>query len=962
MRMSSLLDEALDLDGPALEAWLDELGRQEPELGPSLRRLIERGGMDLTAGSLRQHAALGFEPPRDFGVGERIGPYRLVRELGAGGMGEVWLAERADGAFERRVALKLPLFAMRRSVLVQRFERERNILAALEHPLIARLYDAGVAADGQPYLAMEFVEGQPIDVWCRDRALDIQARVGLVVQVARAVAYAHSQLVIHRDLKPANILVTGDDQVRLLDFGVAKLLQDDAAEPTELTRVGGRALTPRYASPEQLRGEPLGTASDVYSLGVVAYELLAGAGPYRLDRGTAAELEEAITGADTPLASTVARDGAVRKTLTGDLDAILNQALKKDPRERYASAAALADDFDCYLTGRPVAARPDSAGYRLRKFMHRHRPALSAAALILFAIGVGGVLAIVQAQRAHRAIDREQQMQQFVAELFRAGTSAAAQASAPADSLADRSLRLIDERFPDRPDLQADLHGVVGRMFADMGAYPVAAAHFERQLQELRTSAADAAQQARVHIALGEALQASSRFDEARAEAQRAFDASEGDPEVAGLALSLLAADSYSRGQREQAHAEALRAMARLEAASHGPSAQKARLHFLMARSAPNRSDDVLDAGYRTALAMAHESEGELSRTAAEIDLNLGLDLVATRRADEGRRLIETALDVLDRRGGADAIWAASQRATAWARFVEIDLVNAHDALPIIRSARMVIERHARLVPAYFLDWVDFDEGRTLLKMGNIAEATPKLTAAARLRRTVGGLFDVRRLWVVEAKLAMERGEHDAADAAWHEVLNITQTLGRATFPDTAYIHAYRAYNRLMQGDTAAAKAILDAAPSFGALPSHPTRPRLTAELLTWQRARLLLQMGRIADALDLMKPLARDDDVNAQLSTMALEAEIQCAAHRPDQGLPNLRALIQARAVRADWRDPMLARYRAVAGLCALDAGHRGEARQWLDQAREALTAQPRVSAYYHQAVKRLQARIAGR
>ena len=245
----------------------------------------------------------------DLKAGALVGPYRLLRELGVGGMGSVWLAERADGTLKRQVALKLPRASWARG-LAERMARERDILASLEHPNIARLYDAGTDAQGRPFLALEYVEGQPIDVYCSERALSIRQRLQLLLEVASAVTFAHSRLVVHRDLKPSNILVTADGQVRLLDFGIAKLMEGDRTQETQLTQMAGRALTLDYASPEQIRGEPIGTASDVYSLGVVAYELLAGAKPYKLKRGSAAELEETIATVDAPLASATAADPA----------------------------------------------------------------------------------------------------------------------------------------------------------------------------------------------------------------------------------------------------------------------------------------------------------------------------------------------------------------------------------------------------------------------------------------------------------------------------------------------------------------------------------------------------------------------------------------------------------------------------------------------------------------------------
>src|SRR6185436_14101596 len=322
--------------------------------------------------------------------GDLVGPYRLVRELGAGGMGAVWLAERADGLIQRSIALKLPhLVTPRRAELAERMAREREILAALDHRNIAKLFDAGLTAEGQPYLALEYVEGVPIDQYVRGAgdaaALPLEQRLRLFLQVAHAVAYAHGKLVVHRDLKPANILVTANGGVRLLDFGIAKLLDDGEARATQLTRLSGGAFTPEYASPEQILGEPLTVASDVYSLGVVLYELLTGTRPYRLKRDSLGALEEAILQAAPARPSEIAPP-ELRKALRGDLDTIVPKALKKNPAQRYATVNAFAEDLACYLQDRPVQARPDSSTYVLRKFVARNRLAVGASAATLLVI------------------------------------------------------------------------------------------------------------------------------------------------------------------------------------------------------------------------------------------------------------------------------------------------------------------------------------------------------------------------------------------------------------------------------------------------------------------------------------------------------------------------------------------------------------------------------------------------
>src|ERR1700677_5034271 len=302
-------------------------------------------------------------------AGDFVGRYELIRLLGAGGMAEVWLARRADGAFKREVAVKLPRLAHAQAGLEARFARERDILASLEHPHIARLYDAGVDPQGLPYLAMEYVQGEPLTDWCDAHRLGIPQRLGLFLQVLEAVQYAHEKKVIHRDLKPSNILVTESGQVRLLDFGVARLLEGEETDQPALTSVYGRALTPDYASPELLRGDPIDARSDLYSLGVLLYELLTGTRPYRLKSAASiGALDQAISTLEvrrpslqleqTAAATRASTAERLARQLRGDLDAVVLKALAKDPSQRYPGGGALAEDLRRYLDVRPIQAQP----------------------------------------------------------------------------------------------------------------------------------------------------------------------------------------------------------------------------------------------------------------------------------------------------------------------------------------------------------------------------------------------------------------------------------------------------------------------------------------------------------------------------------------------------------------------------------------------------------------------------
>ena len=333
-------------------------------------------------------------------VPERIGHYRVLRELGRGGMGTVYLAERDEPGLRKTVAVKVVSRGMDSAFVLRRFRTERQILAGLEHPGIARLYDGGTTDEGLPYFVMEYVDGEDLIAYCNVRKLPVRARLQLFLRVCAAVQYAHQGLVVHRDLKPTNILVTAAGEPKLLDFGIAKLLGPPIGdESAEQTASVVRLLTPDFASPEQVRGDRVTTASDVYALGVVLYELLSGRRPYRLKGGTAAQLERAILERDVEAPSTaLARD--LRRQLRGDLDNVVLKALRKDPAERYATAAELADDVRRYLDGFPVRAVADRPAYRIAKFLRRHRTAVTAGTAVVLSLVAGLGIALRQARVA----------------------------------------------------------------------------------------------------------------------------------------------------------------------------------------------------------------------------------------------------------------------------------------------------------------------------------------------------------------------------------------------------------------------------------------------------------------------------------------------------------------------------------------------------------------------------------
>lgn len=408
-------DHAVDLPADQRTAHLQQLRIQDAELAEEVQSLLDQHegtGFDTDAsGEALRRAAAALADPWS---GARVGVYQVVRRIGVGGMGSVYEAARADEEYQKRVAIKFLHRYSDDDGLRRRFRAERQILANLNHPNIASLLDGGVTPDGQPYIVMEYVEGEPISRWADQRRLSVRQRLLLFLQVCRAVQYAHQGLVVHRDLKPGNILVTSDGQVKLLDFGIAKLLAtDEGFEASPATAADTRAFTPDYASPEQVLGHPVGTPSDVYSLGVVLFELLTGSRPFDLRGKSAIEAERLLSEATPSKPSAVLNEARLdalgerstrrgRARLEGDLDAIVLMALRKEPERRYGSVEHLARDIGHYLDGLPVTARPESFGYRLRKLVRRHRAEAAALGLAgLFLIG-GLIATTLKAREAER--------------------------------------------------------------------------------------------------------------------------------------------------------------------------------------------------------------------------------------------------------------------------------------------------------------------------------------------------------------------------------------------------------------------------------------------------------------------------------------------------------------------------------------------------------------------------------
>jgi serine/threonine-protein kinase len=474
----SAFDRWTDLPENERAAWLQRLAAVEPGLHAKVSSLIGADA-DSQMQSFLSPEALG-PPPAPALEGRRLGAWLVERLIGSGGMGHVWLARRTDGLYDGRAAIKLMRLASADERTAARFAREGRLLGRLSHPNIARLLDAGVTADGERYLVLEFIEGERIDRWCDARRLTVRQRLLLFIDVCRAVAHAHENLVVHRDLKPSNIFVTDDGAVKLLDFGIAKLMEDDGADAAEITREAGAALTPQYAAPEQLSGGPVSTATDVYGLGVVLFGLLNGSRPYAStpsDADPARPLWRLADDADAARRIADARSTSVKAlqaALRGDLAAVVGKAIKAAPAERYRAAADLVDELQRVLEQRPVAARPDSLGYRARRYVQRHAFGVGAASLVALALIAGATGTLLKQREATREAARAVAVKRFLIDLFEQARSSVKQAGVQTREATVNDMLLagvagVEKSFAQQPEIRDEVFQILVELVSDTG-------------------------------------------------------------------------------------------------------------------------------------------------------------------------------------------------------------------------------------------------------------------------------------------------------------------------------------------------------------------------------------------------------------------------------------------------------------------------------------------------------------
>lgn len=913
-RLERLFYAALELGPSERTAFLDRECGDDSELRQEVESLLAYSAKTL--GVLKQPVEEAAQRLTWREVGQQVGPYRLISLLGEGGMGQVYLASRADHLYEQQVAIKLMHAGLKQaqSMLI-RFSAERQILANLNHPNIARLLDAGVTDDGAPYLVMEYVNGIRIDEYCRRNKLNPRDILRLFLTVCSAVEYAHKNLVVHRDIKPANILVTADGAPKLLDFGIAKLLLPEVDE-LSLTRPTERIMTPEYASPEQVRGEHVTTATDVYALGVLLYELLTGQAPFRLESKSPLEVARVICEQEPQAPSMVIQSpnqqiaGENGSKLDGDLDNIVLMAMRKESSRRYVSASAMSADVQAYLSGYPVQARTDRWSYRSGKFVRRHKAGVSVAAVAALAL-VGFSIAMgVMARRANRERLTAERETQFLNSIFQAATPDESHGKqVMARDLLNQGAKRIDSELAGQPELQATMLDNVGRAYSAIGLQSQAESLLRRAYDIRRgTSGKEALDTASTEIALGTAIRLQDEYKRA-------------EP----LFRDALAIRETKLGNNNLEVSESLDALG----------------ECLYWEDRLDEAEPLL----RQALAI----QSGLNNDATDATRNY-LAWVLERRGNypEAADLLRGAVDIDRRTKGVDS---------------PDYLISLHDyAGVLINSGNLDeaerIERHvlAQREKVFGTDDPDLyyplnNLGRILLEKGEWQDAVPFLKRSLELRRKQGSkdpkLAGALSMW---ARALQQQGDYQQAEINYKEALQVARdSTGPASWV-AAKITASRGLLEFDRGNYAGAEAFARQALEIERKLGREGTPEYASWLIDLAEARLYQGDSKGADPLLRQALTICEQKLNAGHPAI-IAAQVRLGEALTQQGKvaeaePLLRqALASARGEPFPMPAWKVAEAESALGACLLAGGHSAEGEQLLHDSLRDLAKNPQAA-----------------
>jgi serine/threonine protein kinase len=850
-KVEELFIQCADMDPEAVNAYLDNACSGDAALRNDVEKLLHGDVQQSEIENAIGKAAENIVSRQiDQWIGEQVGPYTVTSSIAEGGMGVVYRAKRSDEHFEQQVAIKFLTTAIATDELRARFRAERQILANLNHPNIAKLLDGGETDQGVPYLVMEYIDGMPLDVYSAVNRLSIDARIALFVQICSAIQYAHGNLIVHRDIKPSNILVTTDGVPMLLDFGIAKILDSqDSPQGSELTMVGSRLLTPRHASPEQIRGEPVTTASDIYSLGLLLYELLCGCFPYRIDKTSRRrEIEDTIIAEDPLPPSAVIRSASgidsiclerglaaakLQKTLRGDLDTIVLKALRKEPEHRYSSARELVDDLERAANNQPILARPPTLPYLLSRYWKRHRTAAIGLSATVAAILIGVTMATVgffQAREAERVATAEAQnaaaITGFLVDLFRAADpNENAGSELSVSEVLQLGVERIETEMDDTPIVKSEVLETLSSVYKARSDYGRSAELLEKSLQLHEAHALDDPfGRARLNNDLGDLYRILDRLDEATLHLERSFKMYEslGDGASMGHAdvvnnLALLYVGANRKEDAERMFFEALRLRRNLFDAPHPDIALS--LHNLAWFYSKSVNLDEAERYSKLALDMRIELFGEVHPRVARTMSNLANTYFDQARWEDAQKLSAHSLAITEQvfeSGHPDIVYGMYFLARA--RHLNGDLQGASELFArVVAAERQIFGPLHREVGVSLKMYAS-----TLLDLGRLQQAETALRESLTILLPLGGR-STAAVDDAEALLAQTLIREGNLDEA-------SEMLGEIPDDETPQRRLVRAQLLLAKGDAAAAEQVTGALlQEFADTPGHhlPLLPQI---------------------------------------------------------------------------------------------------------------------------------------
>ncbi|MBZ5719796.1 MAG: protein kinase [Acidobacteriia bacterium] len=976
--LSPYLDQALAMTDDERAAWLTSLHEKNPALAKQLGVLLE------------EHRALAKEGFLEKGpsalpglAGQTVGAYTLVSQIGQGGMGSVWLAERSDGRFERKAAVKFLSAALIGHGGEERFKREGAILGRLSHPNIAELLDAGVTSAGHPYLVIEYVEGEPIDAYCDGHKLDLRARIRLFLDVLGAVAHAHANLIVHRDIKPSNVLVSKGGLVKLLDFGIAKLLEGEGQQgaTTLLTHEAGSPFTPQFAAPEQLTGGAVTTTTDVYELAVLLYVLLTGQHPAGVGVHSPADLVKAIVETDPPRASNMivsdagniaaqnrgATPDKLRRQLRGDLEAILLKGLRKQPGERYISADAFAADLRRYLAGDPVIAQPESRWYRAKKFASRRRWAVISVGSVVLALAAGLSAALWQAHVARRQTQVATAMEKFLEDIFRANSSSqddpVKARQTTARELLDIGARKIDDELAGVPEAKLSILNTLGSMYFDLGLSDQAVSMRNKRVDLARRLYGNNSMEVVEALTdLGGALHASSSVNEREQvllEAKRILDQRRDFRSQQRGALLVDLAQHYESSDLQRALDYSRQAVDIYRKYPDDPMLPEALYEEALVLSVlaqPRQAEPLLVEAVQVSARLQGNSNLSLPRFYAYLG-QTQQELTEFAAAEESlRRALLVArklngdnhIDTLETELRLGIFLAATSRIA--------------EGLQHIESARHILLRTRGDEDPFFAPQVFLEYGRSLAYAGRLEEGLAYVSKAVENRRkNRPGTRYLAQMFEQQASILLELGRYADAQRLMDEADVINK---KVSYPTPYIVADDRARLLIATGRVNDADSALNA--------FHPSAPApgamaLDALKVLASRAEIALARGDGESAARLSAQVVQEISGSAQRDYLkALEARAALVEGRadllrlhPSEALPLLQRAVELRQSMLDPISPALAAAQIALAECYLKLGDSEKAIALSSAAKKALASHRKLGSQYLRPLQDLEKRL---